>query len=387
MTELFSTKGSNGIATIDAVCFVAQAPNGRLSQKYIFESILSLFGKNIAENIFILITFADGNTPPVLSALKAANVPFVEKFVFNNSALFASRDADFATMFWNMGKESFKKFFGYLNTAKTKSLVMTADVLKERSNLDRTVQCLRPQISEGLNKLETLRQTRQILLQHKTEIEANKNFEYEVEETLQNKIDLDAGVYTTNCLTCNRTCHFPCAISNDADKSGCAAMSDGKCKVCPNKCKWDVHKNNPYKFELYNKKVKKTYDELKTKYETATREAQSSLQIFQSIKEDFVELRKKVGKMGQEVRLTLNRLSVIALKPNPSDCEYIDLLIHTEKQEAKEGWLERVAMLSNLRKDAEQIQQVSDDGFEPWKDINFDDLEADFEDISKTNKN
>ncbi|KTF92594.1 hypothetical protein cypCar_00026626 [Cyprinus carpio] len=48
--EFFSAHG--GIDHIDAVCFVVQASLARLThtQKYVFDSILSIFGKDIAEN-------------------------------------------------------------------------------------------------------------------------------------------------------------------------------------------------------------------------------------------------------------------------------------------------------------------------------------------------
>uniref|UniRef100_A0A8B9J8R4 AIG1-type G domain-containing protein n=1 Tax=Astyanax mexicanus TaxID=7994 RepID=A0A8B9J8R4_ASTMX len=87
-----------GIKHIDAVCFVIQASLARLSpaQKYIFDSILSIFGKDMAENIMVMVTFADGSDIPSLEAIKAANMPCNKNkkgqpthFSFNNSALYA----------------------------------------------------------------------------------------------------------------------------------------------------------------------------------------------------------------------------------------------------------------------------------------------------------
>jgi hypothetical protein len=80
------------VATIDAVCFILKAPDSRLTstQKYIFEAILSLFGNDIKDNICTLITFADGQTPPVLAGLQALehkSLPYDLYFTFNNSAL------------------------------------------------------------------------------------------------------------------------------------------------------------------------------------------------------------------------------------------------------------------------------------------------------------
>ena len=55
--EFFSIPPPNGIDHIDGIGFVTQASLARLTptQEYIFTSILSIFGKDMAENIFILV--------------------------------------------------------------------------------------------------------------------------------------------------------------------------------------------------------------------------------------------------------------------------------------------------------------------------------------------
>ena len=62
MTELDS---------INAVCFVTQAFNSRLtlSQNYIIKEILEIYGKDVAENFISMITFCDGDNPKILEAL------------------------------------------------------------------------------------------------------------------------------------------------------------------------------------------------------------------------------------------------------------------------------------------------------------------------------
>ncbi|XP_072553867.1 uncharacterized protein [Paramormyrops kingsleyae] len=169
----------NGISAIDAVCFVTQASLARLThaQKYVFDSILSIFGKDIADNIQMLVTFADGQKPPVLEAIKESGVlrPRTEKgipvhFKFNNSALFADNshsvnvknsddeneedgDDNFDKMFWRMGVKSMKTFFVAIRSMETNSLRLTREVLKERKELETAVTGLRPQIRAGLVKL------------------------------------------------------------------------------------------------------------------------------------------------------------------------------------------------------------------------------------------
>ncbi|XP_072885981.1 uncharacterized protein [Hemitrygon akajei] len=204
--EFFTAR--RGIDQIDAVCFVVQASLARLAhtEKYIFDSILSVFGKDIAENIQILVTFADGQCPPVLEALKVAEVPCLKDkngmpihFKFNNSVVFAQRlepgnaadkgtsddsgeddDNNFDATFWKMGENSMKKFFRALSKMEAKCLSLTKEVLREREQLETIVEVLQIQIQAGLSKQEELRKTQQVLNQHQTELDANKNFEYEI---------------------------------------------------------------------------------------------------------------------------------------------------------------------------------------------------------------
>ena len=126
--EFFSLQGDEGIDQLHGIGFVTQAPQARLTptQRYVFDSILAVFGKDVADNIFLMVNFADGERPPVLDAVKAANVPFKDQyFKFNNSALFACKTQsadDFSTMVWKMGRTSFKTFFEQFSKAQTQSL-------------------------------------------------------------------------------------------------------------------------------------------------------------------------------------------------------------------------------------------------------------------------
>ena len=159
--EFFSLQGKQGLDVLDGIGFVTQAPLARLTptQKYISSSILSIFGKDIKDNIFMLITFADGADPPVMQAIKEAQIPYAEFFRFNNSALYARfTDSEFSKMFWEIGHSSFSKFFQYLLKAKPVSLQMTRQVLEERRHLETIVHGFQLQINQGLAKIDELKQ-------------------------------------------------------------------------------------------------------------------------------------------------------------------------------------------------------------------------------------
>ncbi|XP_005814989.1 uncharacterized protein LOC102223852 [Xiphophorus maculatus] len=385
LRKLFTSK--DGVSEIDAVCFVAQAALARFTptQKYVFDSILSIFGKDIAENIRILVTFADGQKPPVLEAIKAADVPSPKgkdglpvHFKFNNSALFADNkssaadtqsgdddddddDENFDQMFWNMGTKSMKRFFAALNQIETKSLILTNEVLRERQQLEVSVENLQVQVKLGLAKMEEIRETGEKIKEHEAEIKRNEKFEFEV--TVKRPIQYDisgTGYYFTNCQQCNVTCHYPCPISNDADKRKCPAMDrNGYCTQCPGKCYWNIHFNQKYRWEYEDVTEKRTIADLKANYEKATGQKMTVEGRMRKLEAEYDIMQKEVNKLIDKSAKCLNRLKEIALKPNPlTTPECIDMMIEEEKLEAKPGWKQRIESLMNMKQKAEFMAKV-----------------------------
>ncbi|CAI5678253.1 unnamed protein product [Oreochromis niloticus] len=382
LRNLFSAQG--GVSEIDAVCFVAQAALARLTptQKYVFDSVLSIFGKDVAENIRVLVTFADGQRPPVLEAINAAGVPCPKTkdglpvhFKFNNSALFANNksaeedrmsdddddEGDFDQMFWEMGTKSMKRLFAALNKIETKSLTLTKEVLRERKQLENSVENLQVQVKLGLAKLEEIKETREKLKEYEAEIGRNENFEFEV--TVKKPVQEDisgSGNYITNCQQCHVTCHYPCGIPDDAGKCGCAAMGpNGNCRECPGKCVWNVHFNQKYKWEYKDVKEKRTIKELEEKYLKATGEKVNVQALVDKLNAEYDCLQADVVKLMEKSTKCLNRLKEIALKPNPlSTPEYINMLIEGEKSEGKPGWKQRVQSLMSMKEKAETMAKI-----------------------------
>lgn len=357
--ELFSATDRKGVALIDAVCFLAKAPDARLTavQTYIFQSVMSLFGKDIEDNICSLITFADGIQPPVLAALQESHLPFGKTFTFNNSGLFARNDQaeSLSPMFWEMGVKSFKNFFTHLDTVQTKSLKLTKNVLDDRLRLEMTVRNLQPKLDIGLTKVNQLKQEIKIFQDHKSEIERNKDFEYEVTETRQNKEELPKGRHVTNCTHCHFTCHENCVFANDDEKKRCCAMDgDGNCKICPDKCFWQKHANTPNIFTYVDVKVKKTYAEKMQKYKDAEGKLPNQEQLLEKMGLELDELIDVIEDMMSVVKDCNERLAAMALRPNPlSMTEHIDMMIQAEELDKKEGFMERIKVLKQFRQRAE----------------------------------
>ena len=380
--HLFSEKGDRGVSFIDAVCFIVKAPDARLTivQKYIFTSIMCLFGKDIASNICTLITFADGGDPPVLASLKESELPFGKTFHFNNSALFAENNDTnpLSSMFWEMGRKSFMRFFEHISHLETKSLCQTKNVLDEREQLKTMILGIRPIVTAGLSKLAELEEQLKTFQSNQNKIKENQNFEYTVEETKQSQEDLPVGKHVTNCLQCNLTCHEDCKIADDDRKMYCAAMDPKTkaCNVCPDKCIWSMHKNTKYIFRYITEPVTKTYAEMKRRHEEAIGESITHENYIEQLTNEIDEFWDAISKMMQEMNRCRERLNEIALRPDPmSSVEYIDLMIETEKREKQSGYSKRIDMLEEMKKrarvnkDVEMLSRTIQDSKKSTKEV------------------
>ncbi|XP_023282635.1 uncharacterized protein LOC111670230 [Seriola lalandi dorsalis] len=370
--EFFSVRG--GIDSIDAVCFVVQSALARLThtQRYIFDAILSIFGKDIASNIMALVTFADGKSPPVLEAIKAAEIPCARNpdgsilhFKFNNSVVFAKNtgakndEDNFDQMFWKMGKVSMKTFFTHLTTMQPQSLTLTKEVLQERQQLGVTVEGVQPMIRKGLSKLEEINNTKAALKNHETHMKENEDFEYEVPIEKSEKINIEPGKFVTNCHGCNYTCHYPCKIPRDEAKIRCSAMKNGNCTVCTGKCPWTDHFNMTYRWDTKRVTEKRTYQELKSEYEAALGKKMTAEKIIKQLELEYEQVQGKVVEIMGTLIKCLKRLREIALHPDPlSTPDYIDLLIQTEEHEAKPGFKQRIKELQSVREGAVLLKKV-----------------------------
>ena len=375
--EFFSMGSVNGIDCLHAIGFVTQASMVRLTpiatQKYIFDFILSIFGNDIKHNVLLMTTFADNRKPAVLDAVKAADIPFTKYFKFNNSALFPEPpDAQSGNedggpsdeLYWKLCMDSFDNFAKKLVTMQAQSLTLTRAVLEERQQLETVMQSLQVQMKLWVRKIAELKQEERCMEENEAKIAANENFTYTVKTPKVVKHDLSgSGIHVTNCLNCNYTCHKNCAFANEDDKMKCCAMKDGSCTVCPKRCRWHRHVNNPWRFEVTEVTEERTYDELKQRYDEAT-QAKSRVQVM--VANIQAKIRSTYDEtMGLVVRVqqTLQRLDEIALKPNPlSQEEYIDLLIQCEKDEGKDGYQERIQYLKEVREQAELLSMVQKKG-------------------------
>ena len=382
------------IQSIDAVCFVIRAPQARLeaTQKYVFNKVLEVFGKDIKDNIFILLTFADGQRPPALAAIKEASIPYKKAFKLNNSGFFLAKDGsgggddfdndgldddDFGKNYWDMGMKAFGKFFMELSRVQAKSLTLTRQVLSRREQLQNYIVGIQPTIDKAYSILERMRTTIHEVNRNAAIVDSAKDYYIMVDVNKTRQVPLTDGRNTTTCTNCvgHYTCHNDCAYDDNADKRDCCAMDgDGNCTVCPGNCWWNCHKNLPYTVEFYTIQEQQTVDDLKQKYYDAKKQQSASDQIIAGLTGDLVKEESKLAKLIDNVRRCINELREIALQPNlMNKDDYIDQLIDSEKTKRNRGWQSRVQSLQELKKKDEILFAINDNKFDNQFD-NYNDV-------------
>lgn len=372
--EFFSStlQGKRGIDHLDGIGFVIQSSLARLTiENRMFNSIMSIFGNDVANNIFMMATFADASKPPVMTAIEEAKIKFKKIYKFNNSALFASNSSecgsqeyDFNSMFWKLGINSFKHFFEDFCNVEQLSLYLTKEVLKERKYLEIAHQAVQQQIDMGVTKLEELKQEEEILHQKEADLAANKDFTYQVTVNKQRVVDLQPGIYSTNCSKCKFTCHANCN-SKEKDIYNCSSMDKGgkkaaHCKVCPQKCFWKDHKRSTYCWEIYTEEETRTSQELQKKFMSDLEGKSRAEYRVHQIKDLLEKTENDLISKIENILDIMEQLDEKALKTSPvTQTEYLDSLIDKEKELKKEGYQQRIRIYENIKQGEKKKRRFS----------------------------
>lgn len=368
--EFLSMSPPEGIDHLDGIGFVTQASLARLTprQEYIFDFILSIFGKDVVKNIFTVVTFADyQSVPPVMEAISKAEISSQKYYKFNNLVLFSNNTEETVEMFnevlWKMGAGSFKTLFAEIEYSESVSLQLTEEVLKESEHVRVLIRQLDQQITLGLRKTEELRQEELALQQHAKAIEENKSFIFTVPITKLRQIDLSGtGQFSLTCLTCTSTCFENYPSGDTKDKHNCDAFDEnGKCKVCVGHCDQSSHKSVAYRLEYETVEEKRTSEDVKMKYDKAVSLKSQTECTIEQLTKDIQCVETEVDTMKNQIQQILSRLDEIALKPAPlMQLQYLERLIESEKMEASPGWMKRVQYYEEAKRLAENCPSVKD---------------------------
>ena len=387
ISEKIAEKFRTDVSHINAICFVAQSTNAKLTinQKYIFNSIMDLFSEDIKENFIAMLTFCNiiDENPVILEPLKKKGsgfdlvLPAIEKsqwyFLFDNLAIFKSKENiklnKKIKAFYGFAMENFDEFMSKLLSLPKKTLTNTKRVLDDRKSLECKIQILEEIVKYCLNKMDEFIQTYNLVNKYYDELK-NKNFIYTVNETKSKKVLLteyngdkgSGGDYFTTCLICSHTCHLGCYIKLNPEKRQCSAMDQltGKCKVCKGKCDWSVHLNQDYVWVEYQEAVTKTDEYLKKKYVQKKSEKSAKEQILEGLEKDISRNNVELMQTQEEMKNTINELKKIALNKDVFESaeQHIDLLIENEKFERKPGWQKRIEAFNILKRQKIKLKEI-----------------------------
>ena len=239
---------------------------------------------------------------------------------------------------------SFNVFIEKLKTLPQKSLESSKNVLKTRQAIEEDIKDFKVKLDEGLSIMDEIEKTRELVKKNEKKIKDSKNFTYTVKVKKFKQVDLKPGIHTTNCMTCNRTCHKNCSFSDNADKKRCCAIDikTGKCKRCDNHCDWSCHKNLPYIFEYYEVDEVKEYAELKKEFYDSTSNVSEFQQVLQGLERKYDDKLVDCFEICEKLNKSVNELKRIALNANANQRteEYINLLIQNEKKTQSNRWIE-----------------------------------------------
>ncbi len=368
-------QSNDGVHEVDAVCFVIKASKNRLSdrQHYIISSILSLFGKDIMNNIVFLITHSDGLPPKnVIGAINKAQIPCGRDksgqpvyFLFINRQaearhterhyMRAQRDA------WKDSMKEVKHFLQSLEEKNRRSLELTSDVLMERIQLEASICNLQLRVQEKESKKSENLQIQEVMSQNKEKIEKCKNFTIKVKKAVKVKVPIESKSWkhrkATTCTVCQENCHeFDCWWSSDPNK--CEVMKKGFCTVCTGKCHHSKHVKENKKYVIRHSSMILEFDDFRKECEKTQEQYKRFSVVIDHLDIDLKETEDQKSILLSDAYRNIKHLSQIALKPDSAfSLQHLDFFIPRVREAGKEDW---VRELEEMRRNAEAEEANKD---------------------------
>ncbi|XP_068091452.1 leucine-rich repeat-containing protein 61 isoform X2 [Hyperolius riggenbachi] len=353
----FFSKGS--FTKIDAICFAVRSRLECLTatQMYIYENMLTIFGEIVRENIVFFAASAEAKeknvpstaTEPTALPAQPDHGQFVY-YIVDNAVVYAdnspTEDSNFTyvanELQWRMGMDSIKQFLSeYLPTLTSKCLSLKKEDLAETNALevmlDGSVQKLMETMFVWCEVEERWRALKESKQHSETE------FKIKVKQTIKKKIMSSEN--STNCNTCQATCHQDCLVAFDAMKYFCEVFYwNAVCKVCGHGQSSHRSENFYWETTMVTKEI--DYSEIKEKYKREYNEEMTYERILGKMQTEMSQGEKEAVAITQKIANSLRRLQEISSRSNPITVkDYIHVLIETERREKRSGYEERINVL------------------------------------------
>ncbi|XP_034079542.1 uncharacterized protein LOC117550999 [Gymnodraco acuticeps] len=380
LLDLFRSR--DGVHEIDAVCLVVKATDCRLSDhlKYVFDSVVSLFGKDIERNIVALITNSQFFNPDnVLDALKDAHIMCAKDkdnqpvhFLFNNAQKTEKNKKNEPALkyAWDSTKEQMSQFADFLESTKPQDLTTTVEVLNARIRLKACIHNLQERIEFIEKKQRVIQQTHEALKIQEQDMTDNKDFEVEFDEVFKCKVAISEKRWwalglnyggAICCEVCKENCHHPCTLAwypkhCEVLQNKCTecnikckvpghkkelycTVCTGKCHVskhvkekqcteCEAECSDPTHQKTPWKYVSKTRKVKTTIQEMKNMYEKGKKESEKKTSLLETLQENIEDLQEEKDQWLEESFGHVVKLDKTALQVHSMSTQvHLDFLI------------------------------------------------------------
>ncbi|XP_072320745.1 uncharacterized protein [Eucyclogobius newberryi] len=357
----------DGVDIIDAVGLVLKATENRLDERlvYIFNSVTSLFGKNMETNIVAMMTHSDSMTPAnALRALDEAKIKYAKNennepvyFLFNNCqksmkekyerGKHVERAARHAYGTTEQGLSDLTKFVGQ---CQPQSLKTTIKVMKERIRLSACIQNLNERITDIETKQKVIQNNKKELSKYEDQIKNNESFTINVEETFKEREELTNfwDYKAVCCLECQETCHYPgCTWASNS--SWCHVMDkNGNCTSCTKKCSVKDHVKEKWRYVTKTRTVPKTSEEMKKMYDENKAKSELTSTTLEQMEKEITDLQQSKHQILDEAFNIIVELEKIALNID-SALTFVQLDFLIEKMKEKND-PEKVEKLETIQR-------------------------------------
>ena len=313
-------KDKNGIQKVNLVGLVLNSSVSHFEpiNLYIFCLLISLFGEDIKTNINFLLTSAEDEDEWLWNDVVEAEL--VQQ---NQTCHKFDSSPNFCYV------RNFENFF-YALPESAESTLVFKPMTDEKNRLEVAVDQLTNRIKLAVPKLKGLMKTKKKLVDHWAEMEANLDVEYEIEINVGYKVDLPFGqVVVTNCTECKRTCLTPdCGLTDGLFECGAIdhliEENVRTCRVCPNKCLWNVHAMETFKWIHEEERQFVSLKSMKKKYETEFGTEDLTTEEFaDQLEEDLEDTKQEMVEWIEMVLNHVQQVNVIAKKlklNSPQQC-------------------------------------------------------------------
>ncbi|XP_059350253.1 uncharacterized protein LOC130685878 [Daphnia carinata] len=350
--ERFLTRQNIRIDQIHAVCLVAASNDveSTMMQPSILDSVLSLFGKEVKDNIRLFITFADMACPPVVDsgapfAVTSSGLTYNQ---FDNSVLFASNEDEisFDQLFWRMDQENFRSFFAHLEKMNARDLGSTRDVIQRRLMLDQSLREIERGLEVYLVHVENVHMFHRKIKEYGDKMEANKHFTVERSDVRQVKVKCNRGYVSYNCQRCRRTCDGPMRSFRfdyiRGIKKQCSHVS------CP--CPAAEHDYQSFHWRHVAQNVVTTHEQMKAEYESNYNDKLTTEQLLEHCQNELKMTKAKLFCLLARVGSSCLLLEATALRANTlSLADYLSLMRSRVAEELAPGYVTRLEILNELQ--------------------------------------